>query len=81
VWLARSPTRTNTADVEAIVNDITARYDVILGYDVMVSARMAKCFETKTIRNPMGRPFDGMEGRFPRALGIFFASHTSRYRL
>jgi hypothetical protein len=44
------PRRTYTTDVEAIVSDNTARYDVILGYDVMASARMAMSFDTHTIR-------------------------------
>jgi hypothetical protein len=43
-------TRTYTTDAEAIVSDSTARYDVFLGYDVMVSARMAMSSDTHTIR-------------------------------
>ena len=45
-----SPTRTYTVEVEAIVSQHTALYDVILGHDVMVSARMVICCDTKTIR-------------------------------
>jgi transposase InsO family protein len=45
-----SPTRTYTVEVEAIVSQHTALYDVILGHDVMVSARMMICCDTKTIR-------------------------------
>ena len=38
-----SPTRVYTMEAEAIMSPHTTRYDVILGHDVMVSARMAIC--------------------------------------
>jgi hypothetical protein len=50
-----SPTRICTTAVEALVSAHTSRYDVVLGFDVMVSARTARCFETQ--------PFDGATAR------------------
>jgi hypothetical protein len=41
---------TDTVKVEALVRPYTARYDVILGHDVMAAARMIICCETRTIR-------------------------------
>ncbi len=45
-----SPTRSYSVEMEAIVSPHTAKYDVILGYDIMVAARMVICCETRTIR-------------------------------
>jgi hypothetical protein len=42
-----SPTRVYTIEVEAIVSPHTALYDVILGHDLMVAARMVICCEHK----------------------------------
>jgi hypothetical protein len=45
-----SATRSYGVKVEALLSPHTAKYDVILGHDVMVPARMALCFETRTIK-------------------------------
>jgi hypothetical protein len=45
-----SPTRSYTDEVEAIISPHTALYDVILGHDVMVAARIVICCATQTIR-------------------------------
>jgi hypothetical protein len=45
-----SPTRVYTIEVEAIVSPHTALYDVILGHELMVAARMVICCDTQTIR-------------------------------
>jgi hypothetical protein len=44
------PTRSYAAEVEALVSSNTANYDIILGQDVMVAARLTLCCDTQTIR-------------------------------
>jgi hypothetical protein len=44
------PTRYYTIEVEALLSPHTANYDVILGQDVMVAARLSLCGATQTIR-------------------------------
>jgi hypothetical protein len=45
-----SSTRSYTIEVEALLSPHTANYDVILGQDVMVTARLTLCGATQTIR-------------------------------